>query len=134
MKRGTEIDYRIRIRGISVRWQNKITVWDLPQRFVDEQIRGPYRVRIHEHRFAEKPQGILCEDSVQDAPLGGALVNKRLVERDIRKMFTYRSERLWLLGSPQVAAELDFENIKELYCDYVEDISTALDPARGTNT
>jgi ligand-binding SRPBCC domain-containing protein len=65
-----------------------------PHRFVDEQIRGPYRVWIHEHQFTEKARGTLCEDSVQYAPLGGALINKLLVERDIRKIFAYRSERL----------------------------------------
>jgi len=94
MHRGTEIEYRLRIRGIPVRWQSRITVWDPPHRFVDEQIRGPYRVWIHEHRFTEQAGGTLCEDSVQYAPFGGALINKLLVERDIRKIFAYRSERL----------------------------------------
>lgn len=94
MQQGTEIEYRLRIRGIPVRWQSRITVWDPPHRFVDEQIRGPYRVWIHEHGFTEKARGTLCEDSVQYAPLGGALINKLFVERDIRKIFAYRSERL----------------------------------------
>jgi ligand-binding SRPBCC domain-containing protein len=94
MQRGTEIEYRLRVRGIPVRWQSRITVWDPPHCFVDEQIRGPYRAWIHEHRFTEKSRGTLCEDSVQYAPLGGALVNKLFVERDIRKIFAYRSERL----------------------------------------
>ena len=76
MQRGTEIEYRLRIRGIPVRWQSRITVWD------------------HEHRFTEKSRGTLCEDSVQYAPLGGALINKLLVEHDVRKIFAYRSEHL----------------------------------------
>ena len=84
----------LRIRHIPVRWQSSIAVWDPPQRFVDEQIRGPYRVWIHEHRFIEKAGGTLCEDSVQYAPLGGAFINRLLVERDIRKIFAYRSDRL----------------------------------------
>ena len=29
MKEGTLIDYRLRIRGIPIRWQSRITVWDL---------------------------------------------------------------------------------------------------------
>ena len=94
MQRGAEIEYRLRIRGIPVRWRSRITAWDPPHRFVDEQIRGPYRVWIHEHRFSEKLRGTLCEDSVQYAPLGGALSNKLLVEHDVRKIFAYRSERL----------------------------------------
>ena len=94
MRRGTEIDYRLRIRGIPFRWRSRITVWDPPRSFVDEQIRGPYRVWIHEHRFTERSRGTLCEDSVQYAPLGGVVINKLLVEHDIRKIFAYRSERL----------------------------------------
>ena len=102
---GTEIDYRLRIRGISVRWQSRITAWDPPQRFVDEQVRGPYREWIHEHRFSEKESGTLCEDSVRYSPLGGALINKLFVERDVRQIFAYRSERLkelfqWGLDGP----------------------------------
>jgi len=91
INQGTEIDYRLRIRGIPVQWQSRITAWDPPRRFVDEQVRGPYRVWIHEHRFSEKAGGTLCEDSVRYFPLGGALINKLFVERDVRQIFAYRS-------------------------------------------
>jgi ligand-binding SRPBCC domain-containing protein len=94
MQEGTEIDYRLKIRGIPVRWRSRITVWDPPRRFVDEQLRGPYRVWIHEHRFTEASGGTSCEDSVEYAPMGGALINRLLVERDVRQIFAYRSKRL----------------------------------------
>jgi ligand-binding SRPBCC domain-containing protein len=38
---GTEIDYRLKIHGIPIRWRSRITVWDPPHRFVDEQVVGP---------------------------------------------------------------------------------------------
>jgi len=94
MHPGTIIDYRLKIRGIPARWQSRITVWDPPHSFVDEQTRGPYRIWIHEHRFVEDSGGTRCEDDVQYAPLGGALINKLFVERDIRNIFAYRSQRL----------------------------------------
>jgi ligand-binding SRPBCC domain-containing protein len=97
IQQGTEIDYRLKIRGIPVRWRSRITVWDPPHRFVDEQVRGPYRIWTHEHRFSENSGGTLCEDSVNYAALGGALINKLFVEREVRHIFAYRCERLQLL-------------------------------------
>src|SRR4051812_10516813 len=40
MRAGTLIDYRIRIRGGPVSWRTRVTVWEPPHRFVDEQLRG----------------------------------------------------------------------------------------------
>ena len=92
--KGAEIEYRLRIRGIPVGWRSMITVWDPPHRFVDEQVSGPYRMWIHEHRFIDDSGGTSCEDNVQYAPLGGVLINKLFAERDVRKIFAYRFDRL----------------------------------------
>src|SRR5688500_12091197 len=46
---GARIDYRLRIHGFPIRWQSRITVWDPPVCFIDQQTRGPYRLWIHEH-------------------------------------------------------------------------------------
>ena len=94
MQEGAEIEYRLKIRGIPMRWRSRITVWDPPGRFVDEQLHGPYRLWRHEHRFIESAGGTSCEDHVEYAPLGGALINKLMVERDVRQIFAYRSECL----------------------------------------
>jgi ligand-binding SRPBCC domain-containing protein len=91
---GATIDYKLRIRGIPVRWRTRITAWDPPARFVDEQVQGPYRLWIHEHRFTEKEGGTLCEDMVKYFPLGGALIDKLFVKRDVREIFAFRAMRL----------------------------------------
>jgi hypothetical protein len=44
MHAGTVIDYRLRVRGFSVQWRSGITEWEPRYRFVDEQIRGRYRL------------------------------------------------------------------------------------------
>lgn len=91
---GTLIDYKLRLRGVPVRWQSEITAWEPPYRFVDEQRRGPYRMWVHEHTFAEKNGGTLAEDKVNYAVPGGALVHKLFVAKDVRRIFEYRTERL----------------------------------------
>jgi ligand-binding SRPBCC domain-containing protein len=94
ISQGTLIDYRLRLRGIPLRWQSIISVWEPPHRFVDEQMRGPYRRWHHEHIFEEQAAGTLCRDIVDYEVPGGALINWLLVERDIRKIFAFRQEKL----------------------------------------
>lgn len=94
MKVGTLIDYRLRVRGVPLRWQSEITAWEPPYRFVDEQRRGPYRLWVHEHTFRAEDGGTLVEDHLQYAVPGGALINRLFVARDVRKIFEYRSRRL----------------------------------------
>ena len=53
MRVGLLIDYKLRIRGLPVRWQTEITAWEPHRRFVDEQRRGPYKFWRHEHTFEE---------------------------------------------------------------------------------
>jgi ligand-binding SRPBCC domain-containing protein len=94
MRPGALIDYRIRLRGLPVTWRTRITEWEPPHRFVDEQLRGPYRLWVHEHTFEEVEGGTLCADHVRYAVPGGALVNRFLVEPDVRRIFAYRHEKL----------------------------------------
>lgn len=90
MAPGTLIDYRIRWRRIPLRWRTEIEVWDPPHRFVDRQVRGPYRLWRHEHRFVERDGGTSVIDRVEYAPFGGTLAQRLLVARDVERIFEYR--------------------------------------------
>lgn len=94
MRRGTLIDYRLRLHGIPLRWRTEIQVWEPPHRFVDVQLRGPYRLWHHEHRFVEQEGGTLCVDEVRYRPIGGALVDRLFVRRDVTRIFDYRAQRM----------------------------------------
>src|SRR5581483_8440971 len=94
LKTGSLIDYKVRIRGIPLRWQSEITVWEPPHRFVDSQRRGPYRVWRHEHTFEEQSGGTLTKDCVEYDVWGGRLIQRLFVARDLERIFNYRRERL----------------------------------------
>ena len=94
MAEGALIDYRIRWRGIPLRWRTEIEVWEPPHRFVDRQIRGPYRLWRHEHLFTDRGDGTSIIDRVEYAPIGGILAQRLVVARDVERIFAYRQEVL----------------------------------------
>jgi ligand-binding SRPBCC domain-containing protein len=98
---GVIIDYRLRLHGFPLRWQSEITVWEPPWRFIDEQRRGPYRLWVHEHRFAARDGGTDVIDHVRYVPRGGWLLDWLFVRRDLDRVFRYRREKLGVLfGQP----------------------------------
>ena len=94
MRTGQIIDYKLRVRGFPIRWKTRIAAWEPPHRFLDEQLKGPYRLWVHEHTFEEKDGGTLCRDAVDYAVPGGVLIHKLLVRRDVENIFKFRTERL----------------------------------------
>jgi ligand-binding SRPBCC domain-containing protein len=94
MRAAAFIEYRLRLHGIPLHWQSEITAWEPPHRFVDEQSRGPYRVWIHEHTFAERDSGTEVRDFVRYAAPGGWLVERMFIRHDVRRIFEYRARKL----------------------------------------
>jgi ligand-binding SRPBCC domain-containing protein len=91
---GTRIDYRLRLRGLPMRWQSEITMWEPGVRFRDEQRRGPYRYWRHLHLFREHDGGTLVEDAVDYDVPGGRLVNDLLVAPELVRIFRFRQDRM----------------------------------------
>jgi ligand-binding SRPBCC domain-containing protein len=91
---GALIDYRLRVRGLPMRWRTLISAWEPPHRFVDEQLRGPYRQWIHEHTFEAKDGGTLARDRVQYAVPFDTLVHRLWVKPDIERIFAHRERVL----------------------------------------
>lgn len=94
MRAGTLIDHRLRIRGFPIRWRTRITAWEPPARFVDEQLRGPYRLWVHEHLFEERNGGTLVRDRVRYAVPFDFIAHSLLVRRDVERIFAWRTECL----------------------------------------
>lgn len=94
LKLRSRLEYRIRIRLLTLKWESEITEWDPPQRFVDVQRRGPYRMWIHEHAFKIHAGGTMVSDRIQYEVPGGRWVQRWFVEPQLERMFNYRRERL----------------------------------------
>jgi ligand-binding SRPBCC domain-containing protein len=94
MREGMVVNHRLRLHGFPLRWRSKITDWDPPSCFVDEQVRGPYRLWIHEHRFEERDGGTLVHDHVRYAVLFDFVIHRFLIRPDIDRIFAYREKKL----------------------------------------
>jgi ligand-binding SRPBCC domain-containing protein len=94
MHPGALIDYRISRHGLPMKWRTRIAVWEPPSRFVDEQLKGPYRLWIHEHTFEDAGDSKVVVDHVRYAPPFGALANRLLVAREAKTIFAYREAKL----------------------------------------
>lgn len=94
IEKGTLIDYKLRLRGIPMRWRTEISVWEPPFRFVDQQLRGPYAQWIHTHTFTEVAGGgTLIEDEVRYRlpfePLGD--IAHFIVRKELDHIFDFRT-------------------------------------------
>lgn len=97
MRSQAEIEYCIRWRGIPLSWRTCISVWEPPHRFIDQQVRGPYRQWIHEHTFTEVQGGTLMRDRVDYAVPGWflePLLHAAIVAPDIERIFMYRHKKM----------------------------------------
>jgi ligand-binding SRPBCC domain-containing protein len=93
IEKGTMIRYRLRLHGIPVHWLTEICEWNPPNYFVDEQIKGPYKLWRHMHWFEAHGDRTMGIDEVQySLPFGvlGRIVHKVKVRRDVIEIFDYR--------------------------------------------
>jgi len=97
MAMGDTVTWKARHFGLSFRMTSKITVYESPTRFVDEQTSGPFASWWHEHRFEPRDGHTLMTDVVRyESPAGavGRLVDRVFLERYMRRLLTQRNA--WL--------------------------------------
>lgn len=92
---GTIIRYRLRLRGVPIRWVSRIDTFEPDRVFVDRQIKGPYKLWVHRHEFRADGETTVISDEVHyQLPLGilGAVAHLITVRRDLEKIFAYRQQ------------------------------------------
>ena len=92
IEEGTVIDYRVSVFGISFPWRSLIEEWQPGVSFVDVQLKGPYRLWRHMHRFDRSPNGTHIRDTVTYAlPLSPlSEIAFPLIRRQLQRIFTFR--------------------------------------------
>jgi ligand-binding SRPBCC domain-containing protein len=93
LRKGSIIKYALRWRVFPIRWITEIVQWDPPHGFVDVQLKGPYKLWRHEHRFVAEGNDTRIADEVHYAlPLGilGQIAHKLKVKGDVESIFDYR--------------------------------------------
>lgn len=97
IQEGTLFDYKLRVHGIPLKWRTLIEEWQPMDYFVDTQVKGPFRVWHHTHRFTPIKAATLIEDEVYYAvsaiPLAD-LIAGPFVRRDVRQIFSYRKKTI----------------------------------------
>ncbi|WLT30476.1 SRPBCC family protein [Geothrix sp. PMB-07] len=95
---GALFDYRIRVRGLPIRWRTLIETYIPGERFVDRQISGPYALWHHTHSFEDLPDGGTRMTDRVRYRLGwgviGSLLTALWVRKDVARIFAYRKQVL----------------------------------------
>ena len=93
IRKGTLIRYSLRWRIFPIRWTTEIVEWDPPHGFVDLQLKGPYQLWRHQHRFIAEGNSTRILDEIEyRLPFGvfGKLAHALKVRRDVEGIFDYR--------------------------------------------
>ena len=104
---GAVFDYRLSVRGLSLRWRTLIETWEPGRRFTDLQLIGPYALWHHTHLFLDLPDGgTRIVDRVRYR-VGwgflGRIVTALWVRGDVDRIFQFRKATIERLLGPGAA-------------------------------
>ena len=95
---GDTVTWQARHFGLLWRMTSRISAFEPPERFVDEQVDGPFRLWRHEHHFTPDGQGGTLMRDVVDftAPLRplGAIAELAVLNRYLPRLISTRNEHV----------------------------------------
>lgn len=94
---GTVIHYKLRLRGIPLRWTSEISDFESERYFTDTMIEGPYHRWEHIHTFETiDGQTVMGDQVYYELPYGwlGRVAHGLFVKRDLKHIFRHRAEVL----------------------------------------
>ena len=104
---GQCITYTVKpMLGIPLTWVTLIEQVEAPHRFVDTQLKGPYKRWWHLHTFEPVDGGVMMRDRVEyELPFGplGELLHDIFVKKRLKHIFDYRFATLETLFRKRAA-------------------------------
>lgn len=95
---GSRIQFAISVMGATVRSTHEIVMFESPERFVEEQVEGPFKQWRHEHVF--RPLGVqqvAIYDLIEYEPPGGMMgliLNEARIRAQLEEGFAHRQDEL----------------------------------------
>lgn len=95
---GQRITYTVKpVLGLPVTWVTLIEQVEAPYKFVDTQLKGPYKRWWHLHTLEPVEGGVMMRDRVEyELPLGplGELAHVLFIRKRLKHIFDYRHRTL----------------------------------------
>ncbi len=107
MYEGLIIRYRIKpMMNIPMTWVTRISALSEKEYFIDEQIKGPYKMWVHHHQFKVADKGVLMTDRITykiGFGIFGTLLGILWVDRQVENIFRYRRNRVKSIFEKEIA-------------------------------
>lgn len=92
---GETVTWRARHFGIWFTMTSEISELDRPARFVDRQVRGPFRSFVHEHQFDQLGETTRMTDTITlSSPIFGRAAEKFVLVPYLRRLIQHRNRYL----------------------------------------
>ena len=94
---GAEFAYHIRWFRTKMQWRSRIVKYLPPEEFTDIQVKGPYNIWEHRHRFSETKEGTLMTDEIfYRVPFSyiGEFVHALIIKKQLMDIFCYRALKI----------------------------------------
>lgn len=102
---GSRLEYKLALFGVRFGWQTLIEEWKPDESFVDIQLRGPYKIWRHIHKFVElSSDRTLMLDRVDYALPAGPFAkpaHAAFIAPVLRRIFDYRARMIEEMLAPQ---------------------------------
>ena len=83
--------------NITIKWTTEITQIKEHNYFIDNIIKGPFKIWHHEHHFKQIENGTEIKDVLYyDIPFGfiGRILHKIFIKKRVEEIFNYREEKI----------------------------------------